>query len=202
MLPTGNRSGRPTGRRPVRAFTLVELLLVMTLLIIVISLGAPTLKRFFQGRSIQSEAGRLLALTRNGQTRAVSEGIPMLLWLDAKERSYGLTAEPGYSDIDPRAVEFALDRDLELEIASSRRPATLVGTAANRRKTTTPESVTGVARNRPAIRFQADGSIAETSPESVRITGKNGETVVVTLSRLGSSYEIPTATNARDNSRP
>src|SRR5512143_2179039 len=68
-----------------RAFTLIELILVMALLTIVISLTAPKLSRFFHGRTLDSEARRLLALTRSGQSRAVSEGLPMDLWVDAKQ---------------------------------------------------------------------------------------------------------------------
>ncbi|MCX6930914.1 MAG: prepilin-type N-terminal cleavage/methylation domain-containing protein, partial [Verrucomicrobia bacterium] len=63
------------------AFTLIELILVMALLTIVISLTAPSLSKFFRGRTLDSEARRLLALTRSGQSRAVSEGMPMDLWV-------------------------------------------------------------------------------------------------------------------------
>ena len=58
----------------------------MALLTIVISLTAPSLSRFFHGRTLDSEARRLLALTRSGQSRAVSEGMPMDLWVDADAR--------------------------------------------------------------------------------------------------------------------
>ena len=57
----------------------------MALLTMVISLTAPSLSRFFRGRTLDSEARRLLALTRSGQSRAVSEGMPMDLWVDADE---------------------------------------------------------------------------------------------------------------------
>src|ERR1035441_8861833 len=77
-----------------RAFTLIELILVMALLTIVISLTAPKLSRFFHGRTLDSEARRLLALTRSGQSRAVSEGVPMDLWVDAELGMFGLEAEP------------------------------------------------------------------------------------------------------------
>src|SRR6184192_239420 len=68
---------------PLSAFTLIELILVMTILTIAISVTAPALANFFRGRSLDSEARRLLALTRQGQSRAVSEGLPMELWIDA-----------------------------------------------------------------------------------------------------------------------
>src|SRR4051794_2206607 len=65
----------------LKAFTLIELILVMTVLTIPASITAPALANFFRGRTLDSEARRILALTRQGQNRAVSEGLPMELWL-------------------------------------------------------------------------------------------------------------------------
>src|SRR6185295_5365670 len=73
---------------PPPAFTLVELLLVMTVMVMVFALAMPTVANFFRGRTLDSEARRLLALTRSGQSRAVYEGVPMRLWVDAQQGSY------------------------------------------------------------------------------------------------------------------
>ncbi|NJM55576.1 MAG: prepilin-type N-terminal cleavage/methylation domain-containing protein, partial [Verrucomicrobiae bacterium] len=59
-----------------RAFTLIELMLVMALLIVTTTFLAPQLSEFFRGRSLDSEAKRFLALTRLAQSRAVAEGVP------------------------------------------------------------------------------------------------------------------------------
>src|SRR5690349_19279901 len=91
-------------------------MLVMALLIIVVAVAAPTLGNFFRGHTLDSEARRLLALTRHGQSRAVSEGVPMMLWVDAKEQLYGLEEESAYTELDEKAVDFKLDRDLEIEV--------------------------------------------------------------------------------------
>ena len=74
-------------------FTLLELMLVLALLSVVIAVQAPTLARFFRGRNLDAEAQRFLALTRYGQNRAVAEGVPMVLWMDAEAGQYGLEAE-------------------------------------------------------------------------------------------------------------
>src|SRR5208282_2111327 len=58
-----------------RAFTLVELILVLALLVIVTSLVAPAMSNFIRGRALDSEARRLCALMHAGQSRAVSEGM-------------------------------------------------------------------------------------------------------------------------------
>src|ERR1017187_2956921 len=101
-----------------RGFTLIELILVMALLTIVISLTAPRLSRFFHGRTLDSEARRLLALTRSGQSRAVSEGIPMDLWVDAGQGTFGLEAEPSFDASDSKAVDFTLDGGLQLAVVN------------------------------------------------------------------------------------
>src|ERR1039457_1703620 len=101
-----------------RGFTLIELILVMALLTIVISLTAPRLSRFFHSRTLDSEARRLLALTRSGQSRAVSEGVPMDLWVDAAQGAFGLEAEPSFDTSDSKAVDFTLDSGLQLEVVN------------------------------------------------------------------------------------
>src|ERR1041385_3547304 len=93
-------------RPPSFGFTLIELILVMTVLTIAVSITAPALANFFRGRSLDSEARRLLALTRQGQSRAVSEGVPMELGVDAAQGTYGLTAEPSYEPADTKAIIF------------------------------------------------------------------------------------------------
>jgi type II secretion system protein H len=63
----------------LRAFTLIELILVMTILLVVMAVAFPSLRGFFRGRNLDSEARRILALTRYGQSRAVAEGVPVVL---------------------------------------------------------------------------------------------------------------------------
>src|ERR1035437_951402 len=125
-----------------RGFTLIELILVMALLTIVISLTAPKLSRFFHGRTLDSEARRLLALTRSGQSRAVSEGMPMDLWVDAQQGAFGLQAEASYDTSDPKAVDFALDSGLQLEVVARTVVMPANTTMMNRSQRVTTASVT------------------------------------------------------------
>src|SRR2546430_3820225 len=113
-LQTGNSPIRNSESRHVPAFTLVELLLVMTLLLLVFGVALPSLKGFFRGRNLDSEARRFLSLARYGQSRAVSEGVPMVLWIDARQKIYGLQAQTGYADTDTNPVQFTLDKDLQV----------------------------------------------------------------------------------------
>jgi prepilin-type N-terminal cleavage/methylation domain-containing protein len=176
------------GRASRRAFTLVELMLVMALLIIVMAFSAPTLKNFFHGRTLDSEARRFLSLTRYGQSRAVSEGVPIVLWIDAEERTYGLQIEPSYTeDEDTKSVEYEMDKDLKIIVGDPKAPDTRVKTI--------PMSASAMARTRskiPMIRFQPDGFINETSPENVVIAEGEINGIQIAQSRNRLNYEIQT----------
>ena len=174
-----------------RAFTLIELILVMALLTVVISLTAPKLSRFFHGRTLDSEARRLLALTRSGQSRAVSEGMPMDLWVDAEQGTFGLEAEPSYETSDPKAVEFTLDSGLQIEVVNRTvaAPANTLNRAREASRASAPRVVLTRA-NLPTIRFLPDGAIGETSPQKLQLTSNDGGSLWLIQARDGVSYEI------------
>ena len=134
----------------------------------------------------------MLALTRSGQNRAVSEGLPMDLWVDAEQGTFGLEAEPSYETSDPKAVDFTLDSGLRLEVVNQ--------TAVARANTMNPgqqASIASVPRvnlvhaSLPTIRFLPDGSLGERSPQMLRLTGDDGGSLWLVQSRDGSNnYEI------------
>lgn len=136
-------------------FTLIELVLVMALLVVAISVTAPVLSRFFRGRTLDSEARRLLSLTRAGQARAVSVGQPALLWIDASQHEYGLELENAPRTGDPHAEDFFLADGLQLDAVDA-----------------APMSVEG--RKLPAVRFLPDGTIDESSPSALRLSAADG----------------------------
>jgi type II secretion system protein H len=172
-----------------QGFTLIELILLMALLSIVISLVAPRLAAFFRGRSLDSEARQLLALARHGQSRAVSEGIPMRLWLDTRARTYGLEAEPGYTEVDTNAVEFGVGKYVEIALTESA-SANLANLAANDRHA-----------GLPALSFLPDGSIGEQSPQNVMLRDQDGGTLWLTQSRSRLNYELRNQTNLWNDAR-
>ena len=189
--------------RARRGFTLIELILVMALLTIVISLTAPRLSRFFHGRTLDSEARRLLALTRSGQSRAVSEGMPMDLWVDAGQGTFGLEAEPSYDTSDPKAVDFTLDGGLQLEVVNKAvvAPANAVTmNRAQRASTASVPRVNLVHASLPTIRFLPDGSIGEASPQLLHLSSSDGGSLWLAQARNGVSYEIR-STDKQDEGR-
>jgi prepilin-type N-terminal cleavage/methylation domain-containing protein len=182
------------GFRRRAAFTLIELILVMAILTMAVSVTAPTLANFFRGRTLDSEARRLLALTHSGQNRAVSEGIPVDLWVDPANGMIGLDAEPSYETVDPRAVEFDLDSGLKIEVSPQTvvSPATMTMTM-NRSQVNSVASVPRVNLTHaalPTIRFLPDGNISETSPQRLRLSGRDGASLWLALAQDKMSYEI------------
>jgi type II secretion system protein H len=165
------------------AFTLVEMVLVMALLVIMLGFVAPSLARFFRGRTLNSEARRLLALTRYGQSRAVSEGIPMLLWVDAKSGNYGLKAQTGYLDQDSKAVQYNVGPDLQIQVLMSKKLQTNLWTFARQ-----PTQL-----DRPSICFLPDGFVSETSPEEILLRAPRDNDAVWLAENSGRlGYEIRT----------
>ena len=176
---------RPCGGR-LRAFTLVELVLVMAIMVAALAVAAPTLANFFRGRSLDAEARRLLALTHAGQSRAVYEGVPMLLWVDPDRRAYGLEEEPGWVDHDPKAVDFTLDTDLHFELIRT----------SNMQTNASLNSLTAAAQHRanphnlPEIRFLPDGSVDDGSPMVVRLYDRDNTSRYLVLGTNRVDYEI------------
>jgi Tfp pilus assembly protein FimT len=148
--------GQLNNRRNQCAFTLVELVLVMVLLVVAISLVAPRMATFVRGRALDSEARRLLAIAHAGQARAISEGMPVMLWIDEKKNGYGLEEESPAQKVDPQAENFTADDNVQVAAMNLNGS----GTTFN---------------NLPAIRFLADGTVDENSPQAVQLKDSTGE---------------------------
>ena len=177
-------TGNPNNRRQAGAFTLIELILVMTLLVVVVSMVAPKLSGFVRGRSLDSEARRLQALAHAGQSRAVSEGMPMVLWLDAKNGKYGMQEETPAET----SATAAASGDVKAEQVSM---------AENLQMTVVTTGVTALTtqHNLPVIRFLADGTIDENSPHTICLTDAAGMSLWLVEMKNRSGYEIRDTSN-------
>jgi len=196
LRPSSRRAVAPSQRVGFRpsgfGFTLIELILVMAILTMAVSITAPSLANFFRGRTLDSEARRLLALTRSGQNRAVSEGIPMDLWVDTSAAKVGLDAAPSFETSDPKEVEFQLDSGVQIEVLKQAASSSF-GTNMTRLQHVSTASVAPVKLTHPGlptIRFLPDGSLGENGPQGLRLTSRDGSSLVVALSRDRLSYEI------------
>ena len=155
----------------------------MALIVIMATVVTPRMADFFRGRALDNEARRFMTLTRYGQSRAVSEGIPILVWIDEEKQLYGVEAQPGYLEKDDKALEYSVAEELKIEVGES----------------LTPYGITKaqeISRTLPAklrfIRFGPDGFISDVSPEYVLISRNENDLVAVGPSRDWQGYEIYT----------
>ena len=171
-------------RRRNRGFTLVELIVVMVLLLIVASMVAPRMSSVFRGRAPSSEARRMLSLLNYGRSRAIAEGVPVLLWVDTTRSTYGLMVQAGHTGESERQDVFTAEPSLRFEV-----PAATDAPASEQE-----DERLGLPENLPAIRFNADGFFDESSVGKIIIRqGDEGALEIApTLNRL--SYEIRPAT--------
>ena len=159
-------------QHPASAFTLIELILVLALLVIITSIAVPTMSRFIRGRALDSESSRLMALMHAAQSRAVSDGMPIMLWVDAQNGAYGMAAETSGQTGDPQAENLTVDGTLRISVTSA-------GTAS---QTT--------FNNLPAIRFLPDGTVDEDSPQIVQLVDSDGFTRRLTELSNRTGYEL------------
>jgi type II secretion system protein H len=149
--------GQASDRRR-RAFTLVELILVLGLMVVAVSMVAPRLSGFVRGQSLGSEARRLAAVMHAGQARAVSEGVSIVLWIDEKMSRYGIEIETPGDKGDLKADSFTADENVRLAVVPNQNGA----------------GAPPMFNNLPAIRFLADGSVDENSPKKVQLKTSGG----------------------------
>ena len=159
--------GLSKGKARLRAgFTLVELTLVMVIMVIIVSLVMPSLKGFFRGRGLDNEALRFLALTRYGQSRAIDEGVPVELWVNPKNGSYGLEALSGYTETQTKPLTYDVDSTVQIVMSA---PSTVLVHSNYWSQT---KSQNGVVTR---IRFQPDGFISDASPANIYLRQANGQ---------------------------
>lgn len=158
----------------------------MVLMLIVASMVAPRMSSFFRGRLLSGEAQRILSLTHYGRSRAVAEGVPVLLWIDPSKSMYGLEVQGGHEGADDRGTVFTADPTLTLEV-----PTVLDAPVSE-----LEDEKLGFPEDLPAIRFNPDGFFDEVSVQKIIVRqGPDGALEIVpTANRLG--YEIRPLSNA------
>jgi type II secretion system protein H len=161
-----------TTARPTDAFTLIELILVLALLVVITSLAIPPMARFIRGRALDSETQRFVALAHAAQSRAVSEGMPMLLWVNAEGGSYGVTAETTGKEGDAKAETLMLDSTLHLVVSRTSAAAPVQW------------------KNLPAIRFLPDGTVDEDSALKVQLSDADGFQRLLVESENHTGYDV------------
>ena len=155
------------------AFTLVELILVMALLVVMLAVAAPSLGRSFRQRNLDQQAARLLALTEYSRDEAASQGIPMIVWINPDTACFGVDARSGYTANAARTKEYLLPADLHFE--------PLNGGQASRTE----------GHGFDVVEFAPDGTLNPASVPAIRLVGRNpADAVSLRQTADGYGYEI------------
>lgn len=171
-----------TRERGVRtlAFTLIEFILVMALLAVVMAFSAPSLSRFFRQRHLEEEAMRFLALTEHGRNEAISQGLPMVIWIDPETQEYGMEAKPGFPVQAARSRQFALHPDIQFETETT---------------VSTREGWLEVAE------FEPDGTLGLDSLEMISLVDRKGRGLILSQTTNQWGYEILNPTDYASRTR-
>ena len=186
--PAPSRAGLRFSRGGGRAFTLIELIFVLALLAISAVFVVASMGSFFRGRVLNFEARRILSLTHYAQSRAVSEGVPVILWINPTDSTYGLTVQSSFTDPqgDARAVSYKAESSLTLEAPTD--AAAVVSELDDEKLGINDEG-------QAFIRFTPDGFFDPSSVAKITIRQgtEGGLELVPTVNRLG--YEIRPMSN-------
>ncbi len=135
----------------------------------------------FRGRNLDNEARRFLSLTRYGQSRAVSEGVPVELWINPRQGSYGLQALSGYTETQTNPMNFNLDESVQISFSA---PSSVL--VRSNYWTQAKAQFGAVAK----IRFQPDGFISDSSPEKIFLRQGTASQILIAETPSHLRYDI------------
>jgi type II secretion system protein H len=170
------------------AFTLIELIVVLALLAIAATFVASSMGSFFRGRMLNFEARRLLSLTHYAQSRAVSEGVPVVLWVNPTDSTYGLTVQSSFNNPegDTRAISYTAESSLRLETPQGE--VTPISEQDDEKLGLPSDGMS-------FIRFTPDGFFDDSSVSKITVRqGITGIELVPTANRL--AFELRPASDA------
>lgn len=152
----------------------------MLLLAVAAGMVAPRMSSFFRGRALNFEARRLLSLTHYAQSRAVAEGVPMLLWIDARAGTYGIEPQGAYGSPESPRPAFTIDPSLTLSVPT---------TGAEPTSELDDEKL-GAREGLPVVRYNPDGFLDEISVTKIvlQLDSEQALDIAQKPNRLG--YEI------------
>ena len=159
---------RSNSTRFLSGFTLVELVIVMTLLAVVAALSVPAMSRSIRARNLRDEATRFLAATEYGRDEAVSQGVPMTVWIDPAKQQFGVEPKAGFVGAEARSREFTVNPDIHFQI----------------------DKVAGSDGQVPVVEFAPDGVPGMTTMETVRLVDRFASTITLVRTTDGWGYEI------------
>jgi type IV fimbrial biogenesis protein FimT len=89
------KKSAPFSGRPIRGFTLMELMIVLSLAAVILALGAPNFREFSRNNRLTTGANDLLASIQLTRTEAILRQLPVSLCASADPRSPGAVCGGG-----------------------------------------------------------------------------------------------------------
>ena len=96
----------------------------------------------------------------------------MMLWVDEKADGYGFEAETSGQNGDTKAEALTVDSTLQIAVLKA------------------GAGVQTTFKSLPAIRFLADGTVDESSPQTLKLTDSDGFARWLAETKLRTGYEI------------
>lgn len=160
----------------------------MALLVTLAAVAVPMLARSMRGHNLDGQADRLLALTEYGRDEAVSQGIPMVMWIDVDGSRFGVDAKPGYGSVgeNARAREYALQDDAHFDALGQG----MVPSLPSAQGQSTGVASGGTHGGVIVAEFAPDGTLDPGSLPSVRVVDRAGESLTVSQTSDAYGYEI------------
>ena len=144
----------------------------MALLATIMALAAPSLGRSLRGRNLDQEAKRFIAATEWARNEAVSQGVPMTVWIDVEGGAFGVESKPGYPVAKQIQKRYELNPDVHFEMGDN-----TGGTA-------------GAEGTLNAAELSPDGTPDASSIASLRLVDRFNAAVSIVKTRDGWGYEI------------
>jgi hypothetical protein len=87
----------------------------MALLATLLALSAPTILHSFKQRDLEQEGTQLLAVTEYARSEAISQGVPMSVWINPGTGEFGVHASDGYDGDKAREKTYSLRTDVRFD---------------------------------------------------------------------------------------
>jgi type II secretory pathway pseudopilin PulG len=146
---------------------LLELIVVMVILAIMLALVAPSLSSSLRAHHLEEAGVQLLAVTEYGRDQAISQGVPVDVWVNPANGQYGAYPKPGFPGDPGRSKQYTLEPDLHFDATGSIGGQVLI-----------------------AAEFEPDGTLDPSATPKLRIVDRWNGSVSVTETADGYGYEV------------
>jgi type II secretion system protein H len=183
-----NTSTRKTSRAH-RAFTLLELVLVMVILCTALAVVAPSFTGFRRGAELRDAGDQFIALTRYARTQSAATGTTYRMQIDDGAGTYQLLVQNG-EKFDALGTNWGRTFTLPegAKISMSKNASTMTSMTA------APQPQ-GASSSAKTIDFFATG---RTEPATITITSARGDSLQITCPSPAEGFIVaPTKSGAR-----